>query len=695
MVILANFISAGCNRNHSSAPPVAKKIPHVTQLNGEQREDDYFWLREKSNPEVRAYLDAENRYADAIMAPTQGFQELLYKEMLSHIKETDVKVPYREGDYFYYSRTEEGKQYPIYCRKKESLNAAEAIILDQNELAKNENFMNLGIQVVSDNGRLLAYSTDNTGFRQYRLQIKNLETGQIFPETVEKTGSVVWAADNRTFFYTVEDAAKRQYRVCRHQLGTPVSADAMVYEEKDERFDVSLSRSLSRRFIFLLVGSHTTSEVRYLSASQPAGEWQLVAPRVPGQEYYVDHCGDLFYIRTNKDGRNFEVATAPLSNPDREQWKVLIPHRPEVMIEDMNLFANHLVLWLRQDGLQQIMIRDLRQNKDIKVSFPDAAYDLAPGPNREFQTEKVRYQYQSPITPETTYDYDISRHESILLKQREVPGGFDRRNYRLERIFATAPDGAKVPVTVFSRRDVPQNGTAPLYLYGYGSYGYPTAAIFSNTRLSMLDRSVVVALAHIRGGGELGKAWHEDGRMSKKMNTFTDFIAVAEHLIAEKYCARDKIAIEGRSAGGLLMGAVTNMRPELWRVVLAQVPFVDVINTMADASLPLTVGEYEEWGNPAVPQEYAVMRQYSPYDNIQAKAYPTMLVKTSFNDSQVMCWEPAKYVAKLRALKTDKNLLLFKTNMEAGHGGSSGRYDHLKEYAYDYAFILTQLGISK
>ncbi len=695
LMVMMGVIMQSCNKSTLPAAPMAKRVPHETKIHGVTLKDDYFWIRNKNNPEVKAYLDAENAYADSVMASTQNFQEALYHEILSHIKETDVRVPYQEGKYFYYSRTEQGKQYPIFCRKEGSPEAAEEIILDQNELAKGEKFMGIAVMSVSEDGNLLAYSTDNTGFRQYKLRVRDLRTGKDFPEVMEKTGSVAWASDNQALFYTVEDSAKRQYRLYRHRVGTKASGDVLILEEKDERFDLSVDKSLSRKFLFVMSHSHTTSEIRFLPADCPEKEWKLIAPRVVNEEYFVDHRGDSFYIRTNKDGRAFSIYTTPVQYPGRKNWKELIPLRPDVMLEGHDLFANYLVLWERKEGLQRIQIRDLRDNQEQQVSFPDAAYTLYPGANRVWNATKIRFHYQSPVTPESVYDYDIAKKESSLLKQQEVPGEFDRNNYQVERIFATASDGVKVPVTVVYRKAVKKDGSAPLYLYGYGSYGYPNDPSFASSRLALLDRGVVVALSHIRGGGDLGKPWHDDGRMNKKMNTFTDFIAVAEHLVREKYAARDKIAIEGASAGGLLMGAVTNLRPELWRAVVSHVPFVDVINTMLDASLPLTITEYEEWGNPSKKEEFEWMKKYSPYDNLQAKAYPAMLVKTSFNDSQVMYWEPAKYVARLRTLKTDPNLLLLKTNMDAGHGGSSGRYDHLKEIAFDFAFILTQLGIEK
>jgi oligopeptidase B len=684
-------------------PPVAKKVPHEYTVHGDTMKDDYFWLRDKKNPEVAQYLEAENSYADGIMAPTTTLQKKLYDELVSHVKETDVSAPYLQGKYEYYSRTEAGKQYPIYCRRELRLGepAPEQVILDQNQLAIGQPFMSVNAFTVSDNGRYLAYSTDNTGFRQYTIYVKDLQTGKTFPEQMLKTYSVAWAADNKTLFYTIQDSAKRPYRLMRHELGTDVARDQVVYEEKDEKLDVGISRSRSGKYLFMELSSHTTAEIRYLPADKPMCDFITIAPRIHEQQYFVEDRDGLFYIRSNRSGPTFEVATAPIATPGREHWKVLIPNRPDVTIEDINTFANFLEVSERENGLQQLRIMQMDGAKpevkaDFRISFPEAVYSASVGPNREWNTTKLRYIYQSPITPNSSYDFDVASRKSELVKQAEIPGGFDRNNYSVERIFATAKDGLKVPITVIYRKGVKKDGTAPLYLYGYGSYGSSIPLGFSANRLALLDRGIVVALAHIRGGGDLGKPWHDDGKMMKKMNTFTDFIACAEHLIANKYADPKRIAIEGRSAGGLLMGAVTNMRPDLWKAVLTGVPFVDVMNTMLDASLPLTVGEYEEWGNPNEKAAFDYMMQYSPYDNLKKANYPTILVKTSFNDSQVMYWEPAKYVAKMRALNPDaKNQLILKTNMAAGHGGASGRYDYLHEVAFDYAFFLTQLGVEK
>jgi oligopeptidase B len=676
------------------APPVAKKVPRVTDINGHKLMDNYFWLRDKQNPEVRAYLEAENAYTDALMKPTSSLQTKLYDEMLGRIKETDVDVPYKEGNYFYYSRTEAGKQYQIRCRKNGTLDAPEEVLLDINEMAKGQKFMSVAAYQVSDDGNLLAYSTDNTGFRQYTLAVKDLRTGKVLSDHAEKVGSVVWANDNKTLFYTVEDSAKRQYRLYRHSLGA-TGEDDLVYEEKDERFNVDAGKARSKAFIFLVSGSHTTTEVRYIPADQPMSEWKVMEPRKQDVEYYPDHNGDFFYIRVNDAGRNFRLVKAPVSEPRSQNWQEVIAHRPNVMLDDIDFFKNYYVLYERENGLPQIRVSDLRSGQSRRIELPESAYDVSSYVNREYDTSKFRYNYQSFITPPSIFEYDMQSRASALLKQKEVPGGYDRTRYQVEQIYATASDGVKVPISVVHLKGAKLDGKGPLYLYGYGSYGYPIDIYFNSNIFSLVDRGVIAAVAHIRGGGEMGKAWHDDGRMMHKKNTFTDFVASAEYLVAQGYGSKDKLVIEGRSAGGLLMGAVLNMRPDLFHAAIVGVPFVDVINTMLDESLPLTVPEFEEWGNPKEKAAFDYMISYSPYDNIAAKPYPNILVKTSFNDSQVMYWEPAKYVAKMRATRNDHNLLILKTNLDpAGHGGASGRYDRLKEAAFDYSFILMQMGIN-
>ena len=676
-------------------PPVAKKIPKTTQIHGETRVDDYFWLREKDNSAVVEYLKTENAYADVIMESTKGFREALYKEMLARIKETDMEVPYKKGDYFYYTRTEEGKQYPVFCRKKGSVEGAEEVTLDMNEMAKGHPFFSIGGYDVSDDGNLLAYSTDTTGFRQYELHVKDLRTGKILTDTAERVTSVAWADDNKTVFYTQEDAVtKRSNKFLRHRLG--INNDKLLYEEKDELYDIAAERTRSKEFILLVSRSKTTSEVNYVSASRPNDPLRVFLPRRENHEYYVDHLRDLFYVRTNDQGKNFRLVTAPVNNPQKENWKEVIPHRRNVMIKNVDCFSDHYIVLERENGIPKMRVTDLSSNQSHSIEFPEPVYMASPGHNAEFSTTAYRINYQSFLTPRSVYDYDIKTRQRKLLKQQPVLGGYDAKQYQSERINATALDGTKIPISIVYKKDLQRDGLRAMLLGGYGSYGAPSDVNFSSTRLSLLNRGVIFGIAHIRGGGELGKEWHDQGKMMSKRNTFTDFIACAEHLIQEKYTSKDRLIITGGSAGGLLMGAVTNMRPDLFKAVVSYVPFVDVMNTMLDASLPLTVQEYLEWGNPNEKPAYDYMKSYSPYDNIEAKSYPTMLIRTSLNDSQVMYWEPAKYVAKLRATKTDNNLLLFKIKLEpGGHGGASGRYDALKDTAFDYAFILSQLGIVK
>jgi len=694
VVLIAVCVFTAADNSSLPKPPVAKKVPHVTEVNGHKMVDNYFWLRDKPNPEVRAYLEAENVYTDAVMKPTEGFQKKLYEEMLSRVKETDVEVPYKEGDYFYYVREEAGKQYGIRCRRKGSMDAAEEVVLDVNELAKGHAFMSVAAYAVSPDGNLLAYSYDNTGFRQYTLAVKDLRTGKTLVDHAERVGSVVWANDNKTIFYTQEDAvSKRQYRLYRHTAGTTGDGD-LVYEEKDERFEVDAGKTRSQAYIFLSSASHTTSEIRYIAADQPMAEFKVMEPRKQGVEYYPDHNGDSFYIRVNDTGRNFRVVKAPVGDAGSANWKEVVAQDPKVMIEDMDFFKNYSVRYEREGGLPQMRVTDLRSGQSRRIEFPEPAYGTYPYLNRVYDTTEFRYGYQSPITPASVFAYDMEKGTSTLLKQKEVPGGYDRTKYQVEQVYATAADGVKIPISVMHLKGIKLDGKEALYLYGYGSYGISIDMFFDSNIFSMVDRGVVTAVAHIRGGGEMGKAWHDVGRMMNKRTTFTDFISCAEYLVGNGYGSKDRLVIEGRSAGGLLMGAVLNLRAELVKGALVGVPFVDVMNTMLDETLPLTVGEFEEWGNPKEKAAFDYMITYSPYDNIEAKNYPDMLVRTSFNDSQVMYWEPAKYVAKMRALRTDHNILILKTNLSpAGHGGASGRYDRLKEAAFDYAWILREMGI--
>jgi oligopeptidase B len=672
-------------------PPQAPREPFVTLVHGEPRADDYHWLRDKDSARVRAHLAAENAYTKAVMEPTAALQETLYREMLARIQETDMDVPYREGGWEYYGRTEQGKDYPILCRRAPG-SVQEHVTLDLNALADGHEFFALGAYDVSPDARLLAFSTDVSGFREYTLQVKDLASGELLPVRVEKARSVAWANDSCTLFYVVEDDTKRACRLGRHRLGS--QAHEVLYEEADERFSIGVSQSRSKAFVFLTSHSATTSEVRYLRADRPAEEFVLAVPRLAEHEYYLDHREDLFYIVTNDRGRNFRLVTAPVSNPREDLWTELLGHREEVMLEGVDLFAGHYVLHERREGFPRLRVVSFASGEAHDIEVPETVCSVHGGANPEFDTGRYRFVYESLVTPDSVFDYDVNTRARTLLKQRPVLGGYDPAQYASELIYAIAEDGARIPASMVYRREGRAPGPQPMLLTGYGAYGFPHDVHFSSARLSLLDRGVIVAVAHVRGGGELGKRWHDEGRMLNKRNTFGDFIAAAQSLIAGGFTAPDKLVIEGGSAGGLLMGAVANMRPDLFKAVIADVPFVDVVNTMLDASLPLTTGEYEEWGNPRDPQYYRYMLSYSPYDNIEAQAYPAMLVQTSLNDSQVMYWEPAKYVAKLRATKTDDRPLLLKINMEAGHGGASGRYDYLREIAFTYAFILWQLGLA-
>jgi oligopeptidase B len=712
---VAPAFSNETNGGTPPSPPLARREPVETIVHGDRRVDQYAWLRHKENPEVIAYLETENVYTDAVLGPTEPFQEALYQEMLGRILQTDLSVPYRLRGYLYFTCTEVGKQYPVHCRRVDAGGSLDEMLLDLNRLAEGHSFLGLGAFDVSNDNQLLAYALDTTGFRQYTLHIKNLWSGRDFSEAIERVTSAAWAADNRTLFYTVEDATtKRSHRLYRHVVGW-TEEPTLIYEEKDERFRIEIDRTRSGAFLLLVIASHTTSEVRFLPAAQPYGEFRVIAAREADHEYYVDHhpnpltrenrglrpedTGGYFFIRTNSGGRTFRLVCAPTAEPQRASWREIVPNRPDVMLAGVDVFRSHMVLTEREGGLPYLRIVDLNvESPDAlsashRIEFSEPAYSASLGSNPEFDASFVRYQYESFVTPRSVFDYDVRTRERVLRKEQPVLGGYNASQYISERLHATAEDGARVPISLVYRRDTPLDGSAPLLLYGYGSYGHSIPVTFSSNRVSLLDRGVIYAVAHIRGGGELGKPWHDAGRLRHKRNTFTDFIAAAEHLIAGRYTKSQNLIMEGGSAGGLLMGAVANMRPELFFLVINHVPFVDVLNTMLDASLPLTVGEYEEWGNPRIAEDYFYMKSYCPYTNLAAKAYPTMLVKTGLNDSQVMYWEPAKYVAKLRTLKTDANRLLLKTNMGAGHGGASGRYDYLREIALDYAFILTELGI--
>ena len=677
-------------------PPRAAVIPVADTLHGDVRIDDYAWLRDRSDPEVIAYLEAENAYTDAMMAHTEALQESLYREIVGRIKETDLEVPYRKGDYYYYSRTEEGKDYPIFCRKKGNLLADEEIIFDQNVLAHGHEFFDVGILRVSPDHQLLAYSIDMTGAERYTLFVKDLASGEVLPDVIPVIDwSIEWANDNRTFFYTTTDDAMRPDRLHRHVLGTDPADDVVLFHEPDERFRVYIGKTLSEAYLTLTVESRVTSEEYFLDAGDPLGEFTLIEPRRTDVEYYTYHRGDEFFFRTNDGAENYQVVKAPVAAPSRDNWETVIAHRDSVKVERIETFADHLVAYERHRGLRRVRVIDLRSGWDHYIEFPDATYAVFLRDNREFNTFILRYVYESLTTPESVYDYDMETKQRVLMKQDEILGGYDPSLYATERIFATSPDGTQVPISLVYRTDRFEPGTNPLYLMGYGSYGASMDPWFSSTRLSLLDRGFVYAIAHVRGGGEMGEAWKDGGRLLNKMNTFTDFIACAEHLVARRYAAPDKLVASGGSAGGLLVGAVANMRPDLFAVVLADVPFVDVLNTMLDASIPLTVGEYDEWGDPNEKEYYDYIRSYSPYDNVREQAYPAILITASLNDQRVQYWESAKWAAKLRAKKTDGNPLLLRMIMEAGHGGASGRYERYRLWAFEYGFVLDRIAAAR
>ncbi len=677
-----------------ATPPAAAKKPKAMTKFGDRRVDNYYWLREKSDPAVIDYLNAENGYTQAVMKPLEGFRDTLYKEILGRIKETDESVPTRRHGYWYYQREVEGLQYPIHARRKGTMEAPEEVVLDVNELAKGHKFTSVGMMEVSPDGSRLAYSVDLTGFRQYTLQVKDLATGRLLPDSAARVTSAAWAADNRTLFYVEEDeTTKRSNKLYRFVLGS--AGPELVYEEKDELYDIGVGETRSEAYVVLGITSKDTSEMRLLRTDDPTGEFKALLPRKAGHEYYVDHHDDEFFIRTNDRGRNFRLVRAPVSDPNPGNWKQVIAHRPLVMLEEVDMFRDFWVAVERDKGLLKLRITQFANGDSHYIPVEEAVYSAHVGSNPEYDTRELRFIYESLVTPRSWFDYDVTARTRKLLKQQPVLGGYQPGDYASEALTAVAKDGTRIPISLVYRKSLRQGGPQPMLLYGYGSYGIPMDPSFRSSRISLLDRGMIFAIAHIRGGGDRGKLWYDAGKLLKKKNTFGDFVAVADSLVRRKYTAPDRLVIQGGSAGGLLMGAVTNMRPDLFKAVVTQVPFVDVVTTMLDPSLPLTVPEYLEWGNPNEARYYKYMRSYSPYDNLKKGAYPAILVETSLNDSQVMYWEPAKYVAKLRTLKSDKSPLLLKTIMEAGHGGASGRYDALKELAFTYAFILDQVGLAK
>jgi oligopeptidase B len=661
-------------------------------FHGNTRIDNYFWLRNKEDPATIAYLEAENLYTQDVTKPSAALQASLYEEMLRRIKQTDLSVPVKRDDYFYYTRTEEGQQYAIYCRKHGALDSPEEILLDGNLLAEGRKYFRLGNFMLSPNHRLLAYSADFEGNEMYSIRVKDLDNGELLVDEIPNTSySLEWAHDNVTFFYTVLDEALRPYQIFRHTLG--LQENTLVYHEPDERFTVGLATTRSRAYILINIDSSLTSEVRSLKTDQPHGDFQVLLPRVQGTEYGVTHHGESFFIRTNDAAKGFRVVEAPVADPSKPNWKEILPARDGITIESVTAFQDYLVTEERHLGLMQICIRDFRTGQTNAIDYPEPVYTAELGANAEFSTRLLRYTYTSLVTPASVYDYNMETRERELKKRQEVLGGYDPSQYQSERLHAAAPDGVQVPISLVYKRGFTRNGRAPMLLYGYGSYGISIDPSFSSDLLSLLDRGFVYAIAHIRGGMDLGKPWHEDGRLLKKKNTFNDFIACAEHLIALEYTSPARLAITGGSAGGLLMGAVINMRPDLFAAVVTRVPFVDSLNTALDASLPLTVGEYEEFGDPANKEFYDYMKSYAPYENVTAQEYPAILITAGLNDPRVSFWEPAKWTAKLRALKTDHHLLLLKTNMGVGHFGASGRYEYLREIAFNYAFLLRVLGV--
>ena len=680
-------------------PPLAKKISKTLKKHGDKRNDDYFWLNDRENPEVIDYLNKENHYYEQMTAHTKDFQNQLFEEMKGRIKEDDSSVPYFFNGYWYITRFETGKNYPIYSRKKGSLTANEEILFDCNEMAKGQSYFQLGGMSISPDNKLASFAVDVVGRRIYTIQIKNLETGKISEDKLENvTGSCTWANDNITLFYTKQDEQTlRADRVFKHKLGQDYSEDILVYHEKDDTFNVDVSKEKSRKYLVITSASTLTTEFRTLLADNPDGEFKVFQKRVRGLEYDISHYGDSFYILTNKDdATNFKLMKTPENATEKKNWKDLIPHREDVLLEEIEIFNDYLVVGERSNGLNKIRIMPWNGKGEYYLPFESETYTASISTNPDFDTKVLRYSYQSMGTPSSVIDFNMETKEKVVMKEQQVLGEkFDKKNYIEERVWATAKDGTKIPISMVYRKDLKKDGKNPLLLYAYGSYGATMDPYFSSTRLSLLDRGFVYAIAHIRGGEDMGRPWYENGKLLHKKNTFTDFVDCSKFVIAEKYTSPEHLYAEGGSAGGLLMGAIVNMNPELYKGVIAQVPFVDVITTMLDDTIPLTTGEYDEWGNPNKKEYYDYMRSYSPYDNVVAQKYPNMYVSTGLHDSQVQYWEPAKWVAKLRTVKTDNNVLLLDTNMDAGHGGASGRFEALKELAKEFSFLLDLEGIDK
>lgn len=671
--------------------PIAKKVAKQISFHDEEWIDNYFWLRDKQNPEVLAHLEAENAYTKTVLKSTEELQESLFKEMKARIKEEDMSAPVRKDDYYYYSRTEKDKQYAIHCRKKihPDSEANEEILLDENALAEGQAYFQLGNFALSPDHQLLAFATDTEGNEVYTLYIKDLRTGKLLDTPIGNTYySLEWLNDNKTFFYTTLDDTMRAYRLYRHVIDTPAEQDELVYEEQDEMFTVEVDKSKTEDFIFLNLSSAITTEVYYLDANHAGATFQLFQPRAKGVEYSLDHHKNGFYILTNEDAKNYKLMATSVDKPEKANWQEVIGHNPEVKLESLDIYNQFLAVYERSNGLRKVRVMNLTVNETKYIEFPEAVYMLYEGYNPDYSSTVLRYSYTSLIRPVTTYDYDMNTSISVVVKETQIVGGYDASKYETERLFALATDGTTIPISIVYKKGVKKDGNNPLYLYGYGSYGITMDTTFSSNRISLLERGFVYAIAHIRGGGDMGEEWHDNGKFLQKKNTFTDFITCAEYLIAKGYTNPSKLAISGGSAGGLLVGAVVNLRPDLFKAVVAKVPFVDVMNTMLDPTLPLTIGEYEEWGDPNDPEYFNYMLSYSPYDNVEAKAYPNILATAGLNDPRVSYWEPAKWVAKLRELKTDDNHTLLFTHMGAGHSGSSGRFDYLKDVAIEYAFIM-------
>lgn len=680
-------------------PPVAKKEPKLLKIHGYEIVDNYAWLRDRSdkkNPEIIKYLEENNKYTESFMGKHQGFVDDLYKEMLGRIKQTDLSVPYKRGAYWYFNKTEEGKQYPTYLRSRTKDGKGPEVLIDQNAMAAGYKFFAISNFTPSDDGNLLAFSTDTTGYRQYQLQIKDLRTGKVLPDKMERVTSVEWSPDGKYLFYSQEDAvSKRSDKVYRHEVGS-TGPDELIFDEKDVLFNVGIGRSRDGKMLLIGSAAKTMREFLYLAADNPTGKFKVIAPRREGHEYSADFNNGEFYFVTNKDAENFKVMSAPASDPGEKNWVDFIPHKPAVKIEDISFFKDYAIVSELENGLEYLRAMDMKTRRaSARVETPESVYTMNMSFNPDYDTPVIRYNYSSMITPNSTFEFDLKTRKSVLIKRQEIPSGYDKTQYETTRVWATARDGVKVPISIVMKKGTKLDGKAPMLLYAYGSYGFSTPPSFSTARLSLVDRGMIYAIAHIRGGSELGENWRQEGRMFRKMNTFNDFVDSAKWLIAEKYTSSDRLVIQGGSAGGLLMGAVVNQSPQTFKAAITQVPFVDVMNTMLDDTLPLTTEEWIEWGNPNEKKAWDYMIQYSPYDNVLAQAYPNMLIEISLNDSQVPYWEGAKFAAKLREMKTDNNIILLKTNMGAGHGGSSGRYDRLKEVAFDYAYALTQVGIEK